>query len=217
MGQILSGVCLQHGNDRRPVQHRAGGRALAAAFSLGLAASAHGQVLEIGPGGVVTHAGPAVYVREAGALVSHPIAVAQAASSRTGPVAIVEALATAAARQSMPASLVRAVAWQESRNQPQAVSSKDARGVMQLSAAAALDVGVDRNDITQNIEGGAAYLRRMIDAFGGDVVLGLAAYNAGPGAVRRYGGVPPFPETQAYVTGVLRRVALTKPAEAWGD
>ncbi|HWU80542.1 MAG TPA: lytic transglycosylase domain-containing protein, partial [Caulobacter sp.] len=73
-------------------------------------------------------------------------------------------------------------------------------------------LGVDPFDATQNIRGGALYLRRMLSEFGGDVRLALAAYNAGPAAVRKHGGVPPYAETQAYVTSILGRMAASSPS-----
>ncbi len=79
---------------------------------------------------------------------------------------------------------------------------------MQLRPATAAELGVDRFDLAQNVTGGAMYLRRMLDSFGGDLPLALAAYNAGPGAVRRFGGAPPFVETRAYVSAILGRLAL---------
>jgi soluble lytic murein transglycosylase-like protein len=75
---------------------------------------------------------------------------------------------------------------------------------MQLMDDTARGLKIDRYDLAQNILGGAAYLRQMLDRYRGDARLALAAYNAGPGAVDHYGGVPPFPETMAFVASVLR-------------
>lgn len=101
------------------------------------------------------------------------------------------------------------MAWRESRFRSNALSSKGAIGVMQLMPDTARDLGVDPHDPAQNIRGGALYLRRMLSTFGGDVRLALAAYNAGPAAVRKHGGVPPYAETQAYVTSILGRMAAS--------
>jgi soluble lytic murein transglycosylase-like protein len=79
-------------------------------------------------------------------------------------------------------------------------------GVMQLMPATARQLGVDARDVTSNIEGGAIYLSQMLRRFEGDVPRALAAYNAGPEAVQRYGGVPPYAETQAYVRAILGRL-----------
>ena len=113
------------------------------------------------------------------------------------------AVAEAARRHQVPAELAQAVAWQESRFSQSAVSPKGARGVMQLMPATARDLGVDAADLASNIEGGVAYLAAMLRRFDGSLPLALAAYNAGPGAVERHGGVPPFAETQSYVRAIL--------------
>ena len=99
--------------------------------------------------------------------------------------------------------LVAAVAEVESNGNQDASSPVGAIGVMQLMPDTAASLGVDPYDKQQNIEGGAKYLRQMLDAFGGDVQKAVAAYNAGPGAVKDYGGVPPYKETQNYVNKVL--------------
>jgi hypothetical protein len=99
--------------------------------------------------------------------------------------------------------LVKAVIAVESEFDQWAVSSKGARGLMQLMPDTARRLGVgDSFDARQNIFAGTQYLRQMLDRFGGDVDLALAAYNAGPNAVLRYGGVPPYRETRGYVQKV---------------
>jgi len=117
------------------------------------------------------------------------------------------AAATAAARHNIAAALVDTVARRESFYRTVAVSKAGAIGVMQLMPATARALGVDPHDPAANIEGGSAYLRKQLDRFGGRIDLALAAYNAGPGAVARYGGVPPYRETQAYVAANLDRLA----------
>jgi hypothetical protein len=106
-----------------------------------------------------------------------------------------------AKRLGVDPGLVIAVGEQESGWNPGATSPKGARGAMQLMPATARELGVNPDDPYENITGGVTYLRRQLDTFG-DERKALAAYNAGPGAVQQYGGVPPFRETQAYVEAI---------------
>jgi soluble lytic murein transglycosylase-like protein len=112
-------------------------------------------------------------------------------------------------------SLVKAVALVESGFNAKAVSSKGARGLMQLLPETAKQYGVsDLQDPYQNLRAGAAHLRGLLDEFDGNVTLALAAYNAGSGAVRRYGGVPAYAETRDYVKkieGKLGRTSRSSP------
>ena len=100
-------------------------------------------------------------------------------------------------------ALLKAIAKVESNFNPKAISPKGAMGIMQLIPSTARLVGVtDPFDPVENIHGGARYLRMLLDEFK-DLKLSLAAYNAGPEAVRQYGGIPPFPETINYVKNVI--------------
>ena len=178
--------------------------AVAAGVALLAAHAVRAEVIEIGSNGAVTrYAGPAVYTSEG----VRPITARAAPALRAAPAPIVHAAITAAAqRQSLNRDLLEAVAWRESGFRQSALSPKGAVGVMQIMPATALGLGVDRYDLHQNIEGGAAYLRLMLDRYSGNLTMALAAYNAGPGAVDRYRGVPPFRETQAYVGAILGRL-----------
>ncbi len=101
-------------------------------------------------------------------------------------------------------SLVKAVIHAESSYNPQAVSPKGARGLMQLMPGTAQDLKVaDSFDPRDNIRGGVKYLRFLLDTFRGDIPMALAAYNAGLAKVARYGGIPPYEETRNYVSRVL--------------
>jgi len=110
----------------------------------------------------------------------------------------------AAQKYGVDPKLVSAVAEAESGYRPDAVSSTGAVGVMQLMPDTAAALGVTNSyDPQQNIDGGTKYLKEMLNDFGGDVRKAVAAYNAGPQAVKKYNGVPPYAETQNYVNKVL--------------
>ncbi len=110
----------------------------------------------------------------------------------------------AALRYGLPPKFVESVAKVESAMRPDAVSPKGAIGVMQLMPATAKALDADPNDTAQNIEAGTKLLRELLIKYNNDAVKALAAYNAGEGAVDRFGGLPPYPETQSYVDKVIK-------------
>ncbi len=132
---------------------------------------------------------------------------------------LADAMRETADRRQVSAQLIEAVAWAESRLNQAAVSPKGARGVMQLMPGTARTLGVDARDERGNVDGGGAYLAALLKQYDGDIILTLAAYNAGPDAVRKYGGVPPYPETRAYVAAVLDHLAsaATRAARTRGE
>ncbi|HWV86151.1 MAG TPA: lytic transglycosylase domain-containing protein [Capillimicrobium sp.] len=186
------------------------------------AAAIHGRVSEIQqmlvalqtgtlPGAAAapapaTPATPATsFAAQLSALQAPATATTAAATLGGGDAGQYDALIQSAAqRHGIDPSLLKALIRAESNFDPNAGSPAGAQGLTQLMPGTAAALGVtDVHDPAQAIEGGAKYLRQQLDAFGGDETKALAAYNAGPGAVSRYGGVPPYAETQQYVQRVL--------------
>jgi soluble lytic murein transglycosylase-like protein len=125
-------------------------------------------------------------------------------AGKAPPAGLEGMITRAATTHNVRPQLLRAVVQVESGFNPRAVSPKGAQGLMQLMPGTSAALGVsDPFDPEQNLMAGARYLRQNLDRFGGDERLALAAYNAGSAPVQRYGGVPPYPETQQYVRNVL--------------
>ena len=162
-----------------------------------LAASAQAQVIEIGDDGEArTYSKPTRFLGD-------DARTDVGASISLRPVEV-DRYEQAAKAEGIDVHLLRAVAWTESRGRQNAVSPKGALGVMQLMPGTAAELGIDPLDPQANLHGGARYLARQLSRFQ-SVPLALAAYNAGPGAVLRWGGIPPYAETQAYVAQILAR------------
>ena len=118
---------------------------------------------------------------------------------------IISMIEDTSAKYGVDSKLVKALVQQESGFNPNAKSKVGALGLMQLMPSTAKGLGVkDAMDPQQNIEGGVKYLKSMLDRFHGNTILALAAYNAGPNAVSKYDGVPPYKETQNYVKAILK-------------
>jgi soluble lytic murein transglycosylase-like protein len=135
---------------------------------------------------------------------SSAIAAAPNAPSMVPPAQIDALVGSSSAQWGVDPALVKAIIANESGFNANATSGVGAAGLMQLMPGTAADLGVaDSYDPAQNVSGGTRYIRGLLDRFKGDLPKAIAAYNAGPGAVEKYGGIPPYPETQNYVQNVL--------------
>lgn len=138
--------------------------------------------------------------------VAPPVAPAVPAPVPAGKtLSLNEMIDNAARKYGLPPSLVRAVVAVESGYQPDAVSPKGAIGLMQLMPATAKQLGVDPTIAEQNVDAGTRYLRDLLVKYDNHAYHALAAYNAGPGAVDKYHGVPPYRETHDYILSVLKK------------
>jgi soluble lytic murein transglycosylase-like protein len=180
-----------------------------AALQLSAVLPASAQVIAIGPEGVSTINGPAVVTLE-GAVPIKPERKAPASSKQAAAAPLLDSAGDAA---DLSPRLLEAIAYVESRFNTKAVSPKGAVGMMQLMPATAEELGVDPHNPEENARGGADYLRKMVTMFGNNVELAVAAYNAGPSAVLKYGGVPPYAETRAYVDAVMDYLAKSSVPE----
>lgn len=138
-------------------------------------------------------------------------APAQARVSK--PADVTQLIDNAARKYGLPPAFVRAVAAVESGYHPDAVSPKGALGLMQLMPSTARELGADPRVIEQNVDAGTRYLRDLLVKYDNHAYHALAAYNAGPGAVQKYHGVPPYRETQNYILNVLRNWRKQTPAD----
>lgn len=208
---------------RFPVSRNWRFAAAAAGVAAGLfAAPAGAQVMDIASDGTVSvrqGAGAANWVVTSPASDQtvdengSPVVIPESAITDVAPAPVpaqyAAALTQAAAAANISPALLSALVWQESRWNPQAISRKGAMGLAQLMPATARDLGVNPADPIANLNGGARYLRQLLDQFDGNVEKALAAYNAGAARVRNAGGVPAIAETRNYVTSIVRRISAS--------
>lgn len=197
-----------------PQQLRLATSAACILLGVGSPAAASAQVLEIGPAGVSSISGPSV-ITPGGVRAIYPDRsdTPPGGGARSAPASVRPLLEQAGEATRLSPRLLEAVAYVESRFRHTSLSPKGAVGMMQLMPSTALSLGVDPTDASQNAHGGAAYLRRMLVLFDNDIELAVAAYNAGPEAVKKYGGVPPYAETRRYVEAVMDYLARTSVPE----
>ncbi len=175
-----------------------------------------GESATSGPAATTAAYAPAgLYGTSAASTASYPGATGAAGAAGSAYVPLIE---QAAARNGVDPAVLYGLIQQESGFDPRATSSAGAVGLTQLMPGTASSLGVSEPlNPAQSIEGGARYLGQMLRQFAGNTADALAAYNAGPGAVQQYGGVPPYPETQQYVSKVLANAAAyssTSPTAA---
>lgn len=198
-----------------------------AAGAIMLAQPAPADVIEVGANGTTTLRTGAGAVRWSGAVaegaapdipvdlpddIEVPAGAMMAPASRA-PAIYAAAVARIATKYNFSPALLEAIAWQESRWRHDAVSRVGAVGLTQLMPATARALGVNPRDPVANLEGGARFLRTLLDMFDGDVEKALAAYNAGPARVLKAGGIPDIAETRGYVTAIIGRLASTPMGE----
>jgi soluble lytic murein transglycosylase-like protein len=144
---------------------------------------------------------------QGGGTFASALSDASASSSASTPAAYTAEINAAGQRYGVDPALISAVISQESDFNPSATSATGAQGLMQLMPSTAQSLGVTNAlDPEQSIDGGTRLLKSLLDQYGGSTPLALAAYNAGSGAVQRYGGIPPYPETQAYVSSIMSKL-----------
>lgn len=182
---------------------------LACAFFALSIIAARADVLAIGDDGSVTvHSGPAIYMSADMKPQALPVETRRPMRARAVASPNVRAaIAQSAARHALSPQLVSAIAWRESAFRADAVSPKGAMGVMQLMPLTAQYYCAAPCAASDNVEAGTAYLEALMQHYHGDIVKALAAYDAGPKAVDRFGGVPPYRETQDYVNAILARMS----------
>jgi soluble lytic murein transglycosylase-like protein len=159
-----------------------------------------------GSGGLGSDSGLSLGVDQSLAASAQPdvASLSQPERANSTPSSLDQIFNDFATKYNLSPNLLKTVAEAESSLDPNAVSPAGAQGVMQLMPSTAKGLGVtDPFDPAQNIEGGAKYLKSLLDRFDNNLPMALAAYNAGPNAVKRYGGIPPYKETQKYVKKIM--------------
>lgn len=158
----------------------------------------------LAPAPAAPAAGGAGFASMVASAMSQDPGAAQSSSQPLAPPAIDQLAQQSGTAWGVDPSLVKAIIANESGFDPTATSRTGAQGLMQLEPSTASELGVSNAyDPVQNVWGGTRYIRGLLDRFGGNLPLAIAAYNAGPGAVEKYGGVPPYAQTQHYVQNVL--------------